>query len=148
MCLHMDILMMVILASVRWYLIVVFIYISLIIVNIVQFFICLLTICMSFLENYLFPSSAHFFFLYFWYWAAYFREYFVYYLLSVSLFANIFCQFFVVVLLMTSFAVQKFLSLVKCHLLIFAFISITLGDSSQNILLQYVNRCFAQRKSG
>ena len=144
----MDILMMVILASVRWYLIVVFIYISLIIVNIVQFFICLLTICMSFLENYLFPSSAHFFFLYFWYWAAYFREYFVYYLLSVSLFANIFCQFFVVVLLMTSFAVQKFLSLVKCHLLIFAFISITLGDSSQNILLQYVNRCFAQRKSG
>ena len=86
------------------------------------------------------------FFLYFWYWAAYFREYFVYYLLSVSLFANIFCQFFVVVLLMTSFAVQKFLSLVKCHLLIFAFISITLGDSSQNILLQYVNRCSAQRK--
>ena len=50
--------------------------------------------------------------------------------LLVTLFANIFshslgCLF---VLLMVSFAMQKLLSLIKSHLFIFAFVSITLGD--------------------
>ena len=50
--------------------------------------------------------------------------------LLVTLFANIFshslgCLF---VLLMVSFARQKLLSLIKSHLFIFAFVSITLGD--------------------
>ena len=50
--------------------------------------------------------------------------------LSVASFANIFshsvgCLF---VLFMVSFVVRKLLSLIRSHLCIFAFISITLGD--------------------
>ena len=57
--------------------------------------------------------------------------------LSVVSFANIFshsegCLF---VLFMVSFAVQKFLSLIKSYLFIFVFISITLGGGSKKILL-------------
>ena len=52
--------------------------------------------------------------------------------LSVVSFVNIFshsegCLF---VLFMVSFAVQKLLSLIKAHLLIFGFISVSLGGGS------------------
>ena len=57
--------------------------------------------------------------------------------LSIISFANIFlhsigCLF---VLLMTSSAVQKLLSLIRSHLFIFAFISFTLGDRAKKISL-------------
>ena len=62
--------------------------------------------------------------------------------LSFISFANIFshlvgCLF---LLLMVSFVVQKLLSLIRSHLFTFAFISITLGDGSPKILLQFMSK--------
>ena len=64
--------------------------------------------------------------------------------LSVVSFAKIFshsvgCLF---VLFMVSFAVQKFVSLIRSHLLIFVFIFITLGRGSKNVLLQFMSKMF------
>ena len=60
--------------------------------------------------------------------------------LSVASFANIFsysegCLF---ALFMVSFAVQKLLSFIRSHLLIFVFISISLGGGSKQILLSFM----------
>ena len=57
--------------------------------------------------------------------------------LVIASFANIFSQSVgcLFVLFMVSFAVQKLLSLIRSHLFIFVFISISLGGGSKRILL-------------
>ena len=126
------------------YLTVVLICISLIISNVEHLFMSLSVICISSQEKCLFRSSAYVFWLccLVFLLLSYMSRLYILEIkpLLVASFASIFslpivCLF---ILFMVSFAVQKLISLIRSHLLIFVFISIALGDWPKKTLLQFM----------
>ena len=117
-------------------------FISLIISDIEHLFMCLLAICMSYLEKYLYGLLPFFewvgFCCYRWIvWAI-----FIFWRLTCchSHHLQIFSPIpYVILFFMASFAIQKLISLSRSHLFIFYFISVAFRDWPKKTLVWFVS---------
>ena len=102
----------------------------------------LLAISLSSVEKCLFRYFDHFWLgcVIFWYWAVCAIYMFWILIPCQSHHLQLFSVGCIFMLFMVSFAVQKFLNVVRSHLLNFFKISITLGYGSKKLLLQFLSK--------